>query len=90
MAMICGGYNGTNWGYENSETKLLKAEVSQLKFELEQLKGEMEEMKKLMSAKASFTDFKVFKFNEEEEKRMMEVESIRLDEMQRRINQLIR
>ena len=47
----------------------LKCEVKRLKSELTELKNEMTKFKEFMSTKGSFTDFKVFKFNEEEEKR---------------------
>jgi len=54
------------------ERDRMEEEINQLKDVVNTLTREINEMKKLLSARASFTDFKVFKFNEEEEKRIEE------------------
>lgn len=46
----------------------LRREIQELKLELEVLKIEMNKFKEFMNTKASFVDFKVFKFNEDQEK----------------------
>jgi hypothetical protein len=85
MAMT-GGYNRSYSSYESPTV----AEINQLKSEINGLRREMEEMRKLMSARVSFTDFKVFKFNEEEEKRKKEeaerLNVMRIQSLQRMIN----
>lgn len=59
-------YTNPPWDYEKDR---MREEIEELKDVINSLTIEMEEIKRLMSARASFTDFKVFKFNEEEEKR---------------------
>jgi len=51
------------------ENHNLKRDIQELRLELELLKTEMNKFKEFMNTKASFVDFKVFKFNEEEEKK---------------------
>lgn len=55
-------------GNFHSEKEQLKAEIQELKLELQVLKIEMNKFKEFMNTKASFVDFKVFKFNEDQEK----------------------
>ena len=55
-------------GNFHSEKDQLKAEIQVLKLELQVLKTEMSKFKEFMNTKASFVDFKVFKFNEDKEK----------------------
>jgi len=74
-----GGYNRGYSSYDGSSSSnyQLQAEVNQLKSELNDLKAEMAKFKEFMSTKGSFTDFKVFKFNEDEEKRKKAEEVLR-------------
>lgn len=51
-----------------NENDNLRREIQELRLELEVLKIEMDKFKEFMSTKASFVDFKVFKFNEDQEK----------------------
>jgi hypothetical protein len=51
-----------------NENDNLRREIQELKLELEVLKIEMNKFKEFMNTKASFVDFKVFKFNEDQEK----------------------
>lgn len=51
-----------------NEHHTLINEIQELKLELEGLKTEMSKFKEFMNTKASFVDFKVFKFNEDQEK----------------------
>lgn len=60
-------YHYTNPPYYQEERDRMDEEINQLKEVVNTLTREITEMKKLLSARASFTDFKVFKFNEEEE-----------------------
>ena len=51
-----------------NENDNLRREIEELKLELEELKIEMNKFKEFMNTKVSFVDFKVFKFNEDQEK----------------------
>jgi len=77
MARLGSSMYSSYSGSDYSE-KELKAEISQLKFELGILKKEMNKFHEFMKTNGSFTDFKVFKFNEEEELRQKELEKQRL------------
>ena len=61
----------------------IQAMVLQLKNEIDVLKKEVTVLKELMKSKSSFTDFKVFKFNEEAEERERQLlaEQLRLESM---------
>jgi len=61
----------------------IQAMVLQLKNEIDVLKKEVTVLKELMKSKNSFTDFKVFKFNEEAEERERQLlaEQLRLESM---------
>lgn len=61
----------------------MEEEINELKDVVNTLTREINEMKKLLSARASFTDFKVFKFNEEEELRKQKEEEERRRHMER-------
>lgn len=58
--------------YEESSNEVLKNEVTQLRNELSELKREMVFFREFMKTKGSFIDFKVFKFNQDEEIRKQE------------------
>lgn len=66
----------------------IKNVILQLKNEVDVLKKEVTVLKELMKSKNSFTDFKVFKFNEEadERERQLLAEQLRLESMQRRVD----
>ena len=66
----------------------IQAMVLQLKNEIDVLKKEVTVLKELMKSKSSFTDFKVFKFNEEAEERERQLlaEQLRLESMNRRVD----
>lgn len=66
----------------------VKVMILQLKNEIDVLKKEVTVLKELMKSKNSFTDFKVFKFNEESEERERQLlaEQLRLESMQRRVD----
>ena len=66
----------------------IQAMVLQLKNEIDVLKKEVTVLKELMKSKNSFTDFKVFKFNEEAEERERQLlaEQLRLESMNRRVD----
>lgn len=70
-------YHYTNPPYYREERDRIDEEINQLKEVVNTLTREITEMKKLLSARASFTDFKVFKFNEEEELRKQKEEEER-------------
>ena len=57
-------------------------EVQRLRTEVESLKSELKEIKDLLKGRPSFTDFKVFKFNEEEEIRKQQ-ETVQQETVQR-------
>lgn len=69
-------YHCTNPPYYHEKDRL-EEEINELKDVVNVLTREINEMKKLLSARASFTDFKVFKFNEEEELRKQKEEEER-------------
>jgi len=66
----------------------IKNVILQLKNEIDVLKKEVTVLKELMKSKSSFTDFKVFKFNEEAEERERQLlaEQLRLESMNRRVD----
>lgn len=78
-------YSDTNhvWDYEKS---MMRHEIEGLKDTVDKLTTELKEIKELLKARPSFTDFKVFKFNEEEEIRTQQ-EIVRR-EMQERLQRL--
>lgn len=69
-------YHYTNPPYYQEKDRM-EEEINELKDVVNTLTREINEMKKLLSARASFTDFKVFKFNEEEELRKQKEEEER-------------
>jgi len=81
-------YHYTNPPYYHEKDRM-EEEINELKDVVNTLTREINEMKKLLSARASFTDFKVFKFNEEEELRKQK-ELLEEEERRRHVERMSR